>query len=47
MGIEILKSFDSKIEAIRWENFIKGQKNRRFIEKLIDSEENELEQGSG
>jgi putative endonuclease len=35
------KSFDTKTEAIKWENFIKRQKSRQFIERLIDSEENE------
>jgi putative endonuclease len=35
------KSFETKTEAIKWENFIKRQKSRQFIEKLIASEENE------
>jgi putative endonuclease len=37
------KSFDSKTEAIKWENFIKRQKSRQFIEKLINSDENECD----
>ncbi|PAU94398.1 excinuclease ABC subunit C [Aliifodinibius salipaludis] len=37
------KSLRSKTEAIKWENFIKDQKSRQFIEKLINSEENECD----
>jgi len=37
------KNFVTKTEAIKWENFIKRQKSRAFIEKLIKSEENECE----
>ncbi len=36
------KSFDNKSDAIQFENLIKRQKSRRFIEKLIDSDENEF-----
>ncbi|MCW9707122.1 GIY-YIG nuclease family protein [Fodinibius salsisoli] len=39
--IKYVKSFEAKSEAIKWENFIKRQKSRRFIERLIHSEENE------
>ena len=35
------KSFETKSEALKWERFIKKQKSRIFIEKLINSEENE------
>lgn len=35
-------SFNSKTEAIKKEKFIKRQKSRVFIEKLIISEENEF-----
>ncbi|MCC5912777.1 MAG: GIY-YIG nuclease family protein [Balneolaceae bacterium] len=34
------KPFTTKSEAIRFELFIKRQKSRRFIKKLIQSEEN-------
>jgi len=37
-----VKSFDQKSEAIKWEYFIKRQKSRSFIQKLIDGTENEL-----
>ena len=39
--LKYIKSFETKIEALKWERFIKKQKNRVFIEKLINSEENE------
>ncbi|MEX0723260.1 MAG: GIY-YIG nuclease family protein [Gracilimonas sp.] len=35
------KSFKNKTEALKWEKNIKRQKSRRFIERLIASEENE------
>ena len=41
--IKYVKSFESKSEAIKWENFIKQQKSRTFIAKLIKSEDNEWE----
>jgi putative endonuclease len=40
-GIKYVKSFQTKSEAIKWENFIKRQKSRPFIERLINSKENE------
>ena len=39
--LKYLKNFDSKSEALKWERFIKKQKSRVFIEKLINSDENE------
>ena len=33
--IKYVKSFSSKSEALKWENTIKRQKSRDFIEKLI------------
>ena len=41
--VRYVKSFETKTEAIKWENFIKRQKSRRFIKKLIASDENEWE----
>ncbi|TYP92106.1 putative endonuclease [Fodinibius salinus] len=41
--VKYVKSFETKTEAIKWENLIKRQKSREFIEKLINSEENEWE----
>ncbi|PWN05358.1 GIY-YIG nuclease family protein [Rhodohalobacter mucosus] len=38
------KSFETKTEAIRYELFLKKQKNRAFIESLISSRENEFTQ---
>jgi putative endonuclease len=35
------KSFEEKSLAIKWEGFIKEQKSRSFIQRLIDSDENE------
>lgn len=40
--LKYFKSFDNKSDAIKWENFIKRQKSRSFIERLIASGENEL-----
>jgi len=40
--LKYVKSFRDKSEAIKWENFIKAQKSRSFIERQIASEENEL-----
>ncbi|HET8866587.1 MAG TPA: GIY-YIG nuclease family protein [Gracilimonas sp.] len=39
--IKYIKSFDTKSEALKWENHIKRQKSRVYIEELINSEENE------
>ena len=39
--LKYVKSFDSKSGALKWERFIKKQKSRIFIEKLILSDENE------
>ncbi len=39
--LKYAKNFDSKTEALKWERFIKKQKSRVFIEKLINSQENE------
>ncbi|WP_372637933.1 GIY-YIG nuclease family protein [Fodinibius sp.] len=36
------KNFATKSEAIKWELFIKRQKSRSFIERLISSAENEV-----
>ncbi|PKD43035.1 GIY-YIG nuclease family protein [Rhodohalobacter barkolensis] len=36
------KSFDSKSDAIKFENFIKRQKSQIFIKKLIASNKNEF-----
>ena len=41
-NLKFYKSFNSKTEAIKFENFIKRQKSRIFIEKLIRSDENEF-----
>ncbi|WP_069130531.1 GIY-YIG nuclease family protein [Rhodohalobacter halophilus] len=35
------KSFDDKSDAFRFENLIKRQKSRKFLERLINSDENE------
>ena len=40
--LKYLKKFSAKQEALKWENFIKRQKSRTFIERLINSDENEL-----
>ena len=40
--VKYVKSFDSNTEALNFEKFIKKQKSRGFIEKLIISEENEI-----
>ncbi|MFA5668181.1 MAG: GIY-YIG nuclease family protein [Balneolaceae bacterium] len=40
--LRYVKSFDTKQEALKWEQFIKKQKSRAFIERLINSEDNEL-----
>jgi putative endonuclease len=37
-----IKSFGSKSEALKFERFLKKQKNREFIERLLDSDQNEL-----
>ncbi len=39
--IKYCKGFETKTEAIKWENFIKQQKSRQFIEKLIAGDGNE------
>jgi putative endonuclease len=39
--VKYVKSFKTKTEALKWEHKIKRQKSRAFIERLIDSEENE------
>ncbi|WP_395085375.1 GIY-YIG nuclease family protein [Gracilimonas sp.] len=39
--IKYIKSFVTKSEALKWENHIKRQKSRVYIEELIHSEENE------
>jgi len=39
--IKYCRQLETKTEAIKWENFIKRQKSRVFIEKLIDGKENE------
>ena len=39
--LKFYKSFKTKTEAIKFEHFIKRQKSRHFIEKLIKSDENE------
>lgn len=41
--LKFFKSFDTRSEAIRYELFLKKQKNRSFIESLIASDENELQ----
>jgi putative endonuclease len=40
-SIRYCKKFETKSEAIKWENFIKRQKSRDFIERLIGGDENE------
>ncbi len=40
--LKFYKSFDSKSDAIKYENFIKRQKSQNFIKKLIASNENEV-----
>jgi putative endonuclease len=42
--LKFYKSFKTKTEAIKFENFIKRQKSRHFIEKLIKSDENEFQE---
>ena len=37
------KSFISKADAIKYENHLKRQKSRKFIEKLIQTDENECQ----
>ncbi|HKK43917.1 MAG TPA: GIY-YIG nuclease family protein [Balneolaceae bacterium] len=39
--IKYCRQLETKTEAVKWENFIKRQKSRVFIEKLIDGKENE------
>jgi len=40
--LKFYKSFETKTEAIKYENFIKRKKSRKYIEWLIQSDENEL-----
>lgn len=40
--LRYVRSFENKTKALQWENHIKRQKSRKFIEELIASEENEL-----
>ena len=40
--LKFFKSFETKTEAIKFENYIKRKKSRKYIEWLIQSEENEL-----
>ena len=40
--LKFYKSFETKTEAIKFENYIKRKKSRKYIEWLIQSEENEL-----
>lgn len=40
--LKYCRSFTARQEAIRWERFIKRQKSRVFVEKLLRSQENEL-----
>jgi putative endonuclease len=42
--LKFYKSFKTKTEAIKFENFIKRQKSQKFIEKLIQSDENEFQE---
>jgi len=42
--LKYCKSFKHLREARRWERFIKKQKSRAFIERLIASDENEVEE---
>ena len=37
-----IKSFGNKTDAIKFENLIKRQKSREFIERLIRSDKNEI-----
>jgi len=37
-----IKSFGNKTDAIKFENLIKRQKSREFIERLIQSDKNEI-----
>jgi len=39
--IKYCKAFETKTEAMKWENFIKRQKSRSFKERLIDGEDND------
>ncbi|MDZ7808052.1 MAG: hypothetical protein U5K71_13190 [Gracilimonas sp.] len=43
-SVNHIKSFETKSEALKWENHIKRQKSRDFIERLIASEDNEYEE---
>ena len=40
--LKLVRSFETKTEALKWERMVKRQKSRVFIERLIGSEENEL-----
>jgi len=40
--LKFYKSFETKTEAIKFENHIKRKKSRNYIEWLIQSEENKL-----
>tara|TARA_R110002050_G_scaffold151380_5_gene278464 strand:+ start:3867 stop:4175 length:309 start_codon:yes stop_codon:yes gene_type:complete len=40
--LRYFKNFSTKKEALKWEMFIKKQKSKVFIERLINSEDNEL-----
>ncbi|MEX0663028.1 MAG: GIY-YIG nuclease family protein [Balneolaceae bacterium] len=42
--LKFYKSFQTKTEAIKFENAIKRKKSRKYIEWLIESDENEFKE---
>ncbi|WP_103665447.1 GIY-YIG nuclease family protein [Gracilimonas amylolytica] len=41
--LKYVRSFETKTEALQWENHIKRQKSRSYLEALIASDENECD----
>ena len=41
--LKYFRTFETKSEAIKWENYIKRQKSLDFVKGLISSEHNEFE----
>ena len=41
--LKYVRSFQHKTDALKWEYHIKRQKNRAFIERLINSDDNEYQ----
>ncbi|MBO6794479.1 MAG: GIY-YIG nuclease family protein [Balneolaceae bacterium] len=40
--LKYVRTFESKTDALKWERMVKSKKSRVFIEKLINSSENEV-----